>query len=70
MTNYYFSLIPTVCISAIFVMLTVCIMSIMLATTRRIIRALNTPKQAKHVEGKKWKTKKIEVSKEPEKKEA
>ena len=57
MTNYYFSLIPTVCIS-------------MIAATRRIIRALNTPKQAKHVENKKWKTKKIEVNKEPEKKEA
>lgn len=70
MTNYYFSLIPTVCISAIFIMLTVCIMSIMLAATRRIIRGLNAPKQTKHVEGKKWKTKKIEVNKEPEKKEA
>lgn len=70
MTNYYFSLIPEVCISAVFITVTVCIMSIMVAATRRAIRALNTPKQAKHVEGKKWKTKKIEVNKEPEKKEA
>ena len=68
--NYYFSLIPTVCISAIFVMLTVCIMSIMLAATRRVIRALNEPKHAKNVERETVENKKIKVSKEPEKKEA
>ena len=70
MTNYYFSLIPSVCISAVFITVTVCIMSIMVAATRRAIRGLNTPKTAKHIESKKWKTKKIEVNKEPEKKEA
>lgn len=70
MTNYYFSLIPQVCISAVFVTVTVCVMSILLAATRRVIRGLNTPKQAKNIEGKKWKTKRIEVSKDAEKKEA
>ena len=70
MTNYYFSLIPGVCISAIFITVTVCIMSIMVAATRRAIRGLNTPKPAKHLESKKWKTKRIEVSKDAEKKEA
>lgn len=70
MTNYYFSLIPQVCISAVFVTVTVCVMSILLAATRRVIRGLNTPKQAKNIESKKWKTKRIEVSKDAEKKEA
>lgn len=73
MMNYYFDLIPKVCISAIFIMTTVCIMSIMLAMTRKVIRALYAPKPCKHVEGKHWdKRKKIEVKKDDdkEKKEA
>lgn len=70
MMNYYFSLISTVCMSAVLITITVCIMSMMIAAARRVIRALNTPKPCKHVEGKKWKTNNIEINKTADKKEA
>ena len=69
----YFDLISQVCISAVLVTVTMCRMLIMISATRRVIRGLNTPKQAKKVEGKHWeKRKNIEVKKddEKEKKEA
>lgn len=68
---YYFDLVPQVCISFLFVLVTVCIGSILLSATLRVNRFLQRDKN-KNKKPMAWETRKIETTKaeDPKKKGA
>ena len=68
---YYFDLVPQVCISFLFVLVTVCIGSILLSATLRVNRFLRRDKN-KNKKAMTWETRKIETTKaeDPKKKGA
>lgn len=71
MLRYVMDLVPGICISAVFVTVTVCLISMLISLTLRCNHILmHKEPKAKNMKGKKWKTKKIEVNKTDEKKEA